>query len=471
MLNIYITQTIKNIFPFSPTGLQMDFFEKISTYLLDSNSRKVFILKGYAGTGKTSAVAALVKAMKKNKMKIILLAPTGRAAKVFSGYADTPAWTIHKHIYRQKSEADGEGEFVLDFNKAKDTLFVIDEASMLSDEDTYSPFGSGRLLSDVFRFIFERENNNKLLLIGDTAQLPPVGLEMGHALDSSYIVDTFDYEVEEVVLTEVIRQELDSGILKNATSLRENLRNKTTNELSLAESVDVKHIKGGELIEELSDAYGKEGIEETIVITRSNKRANAYNEGIRRTILYRESEVAVGDYLMVVKNNYYWKDEEHKLDFIANGEIAEITVFKRIEELYGFRFADVSLRFISYDVEIETKILLDTLTSESPALSRDENKQLYFNVLEDYVKIRGKKKRQKALRENPYFNALQVKFAYAITCHKSQGGQWSSVFVDQGYLTDDMLGDEYYRWLYTAVTRAKKKLYFVNFQEKYKKTE
>ncbi|PVX49368.1 exodeoxyribonuclease-5 [Balneicella halophila] len=470
MLNKYISESIKKFFPHTPTDLQLDFFDRISNYLLDRNSNKVFILKGYAGTGKTSAVAALVKAMKKQKMKIILLAPTGRAAKVFSGFANTPTWTIHKHIYRQKSDEDGMGDFVLNFNKARNTLFIIDEASMLSDEDTYSPFGSGRLLTDVFRFIFETGNNNKLLLVGDTAQLPPVGLELGHALDASYIYETFHYSVEEITLKEVIRQEFDSGILENATSLRKKLTANETDTLKLSESFDVMHITGGELIERLSDSYSKEGVEETIVITRSNKRANGYNEGIRKTILYREDEVAVGDYLMVVKNNYYWKDDEAKLEFIANGEIAEITAFKRIEELYGFRFAEVSLRFVNYDIEIETKILLDTLTSQSPALSREENKQLYLNVLEDYADLTNKKKRQKAMRENPYFNALQVKFAYAITCHKSQGGQWDVVFVDQGYLTDDMLGDDYYRWLYTAVTRAKKKLFFVNFQEKYRTT-
>lgn len=468
MLNKYITKTIKKVFPFRPTVLQEDFFEQVGEYLLEQDSDKVFILKGYAGTGKTSAVAALVKTMKEHKMRVVLLAPTGRAAKVFSEYAAAPAWTVHKHIYRQQSENEGEGNFVLDFNKAKDTLFIVDEASMLSDEETYSPFGSGRLLSDVFRFVFDTQNNNKLLLVGDTAQLPPVGLELSHALDAVYIKDVFHYRVQEVVLTEIIRQQANSGILKNATRLREGLQNNEMNTLLLTENVDVKHITGGELIEELSEAYGKSGLEETIVITRSNKRANAYNEGIRRTILDKEDEISVGDYLMIVKNNYYWKDEERKLDFIANGEIAEIIKFKRTEELYGFRFASVTLRFVNYDVSIDCKVILNTLTAEAPALSREENKQLYFNVLEDYLDIKNKKKRQKSLRENEYFNALQIKFAYAITCHKSQGGQWDVVFVDQGYLTDEMLGADYYRWLYTATTRAKQRLYFVNFQEKYR---
>ncbi|MBS9768834.1 MAG: AAA family ATPase [Flavobacteriaceae bacterium] len=468
MLNKYIFNTIKNVFSFEPTVFQNRFFEEIGEYLLEEKVDKVFILKGYAGTGKTSAIAGLVKAMQKLKMKVILLAPTGRAAKVFSEYANFPAWTVHKHIYRQKEEDEGMGYFDLNFNKAKDTLFIVDEASMLSDEETYSPFGSGRLLTDLFRFVFDSQNNNKLLLVGDTAQLPPVGLEISHALDANYIKDTFYYKVQEVVLTEVIRQGADSGILENATSLREKLLNGQTTDLQLTENFDVKHINGGELIECLEDTYNKEGMEEAIVITRSNKRANAYNEGIRRTILWREEEVAVGDLVMIVKNNYYWKDDEKKLDFIANGEIAEITKFKRIEELYGFRFAEVVLYFVNYDVKIETKILLNTLTAEAPALSREEMRVLYTNVLEDYQHLTTKKQRQKAMRENPYFNALQVKFAYAITCHKSQGGQWNTVFIDQGYLTDEMLGNEYYRWLYTAVTRAKKQLYLVNFQEKYR---
>lgn len=468
MLNKYITKTIKKVFPFIPTKFQECFFEEISDYILEQDSDKVFILKGYAGTGKTSVVAALVQSMRQHKMRVVLLAPTGRAAKVFSEYAKYPAWTVHKHIYRQQSEDEGIGNFVLDFNRAKDTLFIIDEASMLSDEETYSPFGSGRVLYDVFKFIFDTQNNNKLLLVGDTAQLPPVGLELSHALDANYISECFHYKIKEVILTEVIRQKKNSGILHNATLLREQIEQETTNILCLKENIDVRHIGGNELIEELSDAYAREGLEETIVITRSNKRANTYNEGIRRTILDKESEVAVGDYVMIVKNNYYWKDDEKKLDFIANGEIAEITQFKRTEELYGFRFAEVCLRFVNYEVEIDTKILLNTLTAEAPALSREENKQLYINVLEDYLDIKSKKKRLKALRENEYFNALQVKFAYAITCHKSQGGQWDTVFIDQGYLTDEMLGADYFRWLYTAVTRAKKKLFFVNFQEKYK---
>lgn len=468
MLNKFIFETIKKNFPFQPTRLQNTFFEKISEYLVEREMEKLLIIRGYAGTGKTTVIASLVKAMHELKMRVVLLAPTGRAAKVFSEYAEFPAWTVHKYIYRQSAEEDGEGSFVLDFNKSKDTLFIVDEASMLSDENTFSPFGSGCLLSDLFHFIFNSQNNNKLLLVGDTAQLPPVGLEVSHALDANYISQNFHFDVEELVLTEVLRQEADSGILKNATDLRQQLLSKDVDRLVLTEADDVKHINGGELIEELNDAYNRNGFEETIVITRSNKRANAYNNGIRQTLLDREEEFCSGDLIMVVKNNYYWKDSEKKIDFIANGEIAEVVKFRKMEEMYGFRFADVVLRFVNYDVEVEAKILIDTLMAEAPSLSRDDLKRLYYSVMEDYQDLKSKKKRQKALRENPYFNALQVKFAYAITCHKSQGGQWDTVFVDQGYLTDDMLGNDYCRWLYTAITRAKKKLYFVNFQDKYK---
>lgn len=470
MLNNYIKKSIKNQFNYKLTHFQTIFIDLVSKFLLEINSSDIFLLKGYAGTGKTTVVSALVKALRENKMKTILLAPTGRAAKVFGNYAECSAFTIHKHIYRQRSEVDGEGEFELDFNKSRDTLFIIDEASMLANDEGYSPFGSGNLLDDVIKYIYLGKRNNKLLLVGDIAQLPPVGLEVSHALDTEYLEMRYQINTREVQLTEIIRQKRNSEILTNATRLRTYLTENKQGELFLsADGVDVKHISGEDLIEELSDAYGKSGQEETLVITRSNKRANAYNEGIRRMILYKESEIASGDYLMIVKNNYFWKDDNKKMDFIANGEIAEVKQFFRSEELYGFRFADVVLRFVNYDIEMETKILLDTLTSEAPALTREQNKIFYYKVLEDYEHLKNKKARQKALRENLYFNALQVKFSYAITCHKSQGGQWDIVFIDQSYLVEEMLTADYYRWLYTAITRAKRKLFFVNFKEEYRK--
>lgn len=470
MLNNYIKKSIKNQFHYKFTHFQAVFVDLVSEFLLKVNSSDIFILKGYAGTGKTTIVSALVKALRSNNMKTILLAPTGRAAKVFGNYAEYPAFTIHKHIYRQRSEVDGMGEFELDFNKSRDTLFIIDEASMLANDGGYSLFGSGNLLDDVIKYVYREGKNNKLLFVGDIAQLPPVGLDVSHALDSVYLQTRYHINTQEVELTEIIRQESNSEILTNATRLRNYLTENKQGELYLsADNVDVKHITGEDLVEELSDAYGKYGQEETLVITRSNKRANAYNEGIRRTILYKESEIASEDYLMVVKNNYFWKDDNKKMDFIANGEIVEVVQFLRAEEVYGFRFADVVLRFVNYDIELETKILLDTLTSEAPALTTEQNKMFYYKVLEDYEHLKNKTDRKKAVRENLYFNALQVKFAYAITCHKSQGGQWDTVFIDQSYLVEEMLNADYYRWLYTAVTRAKKKLFFVNFREEYQK--
>lgn len=469
MLNKYISKTIKNNFPFTPTNSQTLFCDKISEYILDDNSINIFILKGYAGTGKTTTIATLVKALKEQKIRTILLAPTGRAAKVFGEYAETPAWTIHKHIYRQQSENEGMGFFSLDYNKAKNTLFIVDEVSMLADEDNInSAFGTGNLLNDLIRFVFN-DKNNKLLLVGDTAQLPPVGLTLSHALNKTYINEQYNIDTNEITFTEVIRQKNDSYILHNATKLRQQISNNTIGELNIyLNNTEVKAIKGNELIEELSDAYSSFGIDETLVITRSNKRANAYNEGIRRTILYKESEISKGDFIMIVKNNYFWKDDEKKIDFIANGEIAEVCHVYNTEEIYGFRFVDIDIRLINYNLEIKVKVLLETLSTNTPALSYEQNKELYRNIItEEYPHIKNKKQLHKKIRENDFFNALQVKFAYAITCHKSQGGQWDTVFIDQGYLTDEMLNSEYYRWLYTAITRAKKRLFFVNFQEKY----
>lgn len=468
MLNKHISTTIKKSFSFELTEHQEFFFDRIGCYITENAEDKIFLLKGYAGTGKTTSIGALVKALKTQKIRTVLLAPTGRAAKVFGEYAKTSAWTIHKYIYRQESESDGMGSFSLNYNKSRDTLFIVDEASMLADEENYtSPFGTGNLLGDLLQFVFNNKNN-KLLLVGDSAQLPPIGLNISHALNGEYIQKHYGFEVEEVVFKEVIRQSVDSDILLNATNLRVKLANKESANLRLQTgSKDVRSIMGGELIEELTDAYASFGLEETLVITRSNKRANAYNEGIRRTILYKETEIASGDYLMIVKNNYFWKDEEEKLDFIANGEIAEVLTLRKIEVLYGFRFADVDLRLVNYDMELNVKILLDTLTANTPALSYEQNKELYNAVAADYPNIKNRKRLLKKVRENTYFNALQVKFAYAITCHKSQGGQWDCVFVDQGYLTDEMVDADYYRWLYTAITRAKKRLYFVNFQDRY----
>ncbi len=471
MLYNHIGDIIKKHFPHQPTKPQSLFVTKVSEYLGVSNSSQIFILKGFAGTGKTTTVAALVKGLKELKVQTVLLAPTGRAAKVLGSYAKKNAFTIHKEIYRQQSDSEGQGKFVLNFNKHSDTVFIVDEASMISNESTANTsFGTGRLLDDLIEFIFADNRRNKLILVGDTAQLPPIGLPLSHALDKEYLEQHYYMDVHESFLDEVVRQAQDSGILYNATAIRNLLDNENSDSLALytAQFSNIAHINGGELVETIENAYSKYGTDNTIVITRSNKRANKFNEGIRRMILHKEEEVSRGDYLMIVKNNYFWHGKEKKNAFIANGEIAEVVKFKKQEDLYGFRFADIRIRLVDYDdLELDVKIVLDTLTIEAPSLSYEANRQLYFAVSEDYQHIKSKAKRWKAMQEDPYFNALQVKFSYAITCHKSQGGQWDCIFLDQGYLAEEMLDTSYYRWLYTAFTRASKQLYLVNFDPQY----
>jgi exodeoxyribonuclease-5 len=470
MLSNHLKDTFLKEFSHDPTENQEFLFDQLASFFVNLGNDKVFLLKGYAGTGKTSAISAVVNALKKLKIKSILLAPTGRAAKVFSQYAKQPAYTVHKKIYRQRSSSDGFGSFALDRNLHKDTFFIVDEASMISvSTNENSIFGSGRLLDDLIEYVYTGTNCH-LILIGDTAQLPPIGLDVSPALDASTL-EEYNLEVSEVVLTQVVRQSENSGILKNATSLRKELTDSMFfdefPEL-IAGHDDVVRISGEDLIEEINNAYDKHGLENVIIINRSNKRANKYNEGIRNSILYKDSRIGVGDFIMVVKNNYYWSETIEELDFIANGDIAEIIKIFDYQDLYGFRFADIRIRLVDYnDIELDVKILLDTLTIETASLSMEENKKLYFSVLEDYEDIKGKKEKTKKVRENPYFNALQVKFSYAITCHKAQGGQWKIVFLDQGYMTKEMLGREYVRWLYTAFTRAVEKIYLINFPDKY----
>jgi exodeoxyribonuclease-5 len=400
-----------------------------------------------------------------------LLAPTGRAAKVLSVYSGKAASTIHKKIYRQKTQNDDFAEFVVDKNLHKNTLFIVDESSMISNSAfDNSPFGSGRVLDDLIKYVFEGVGC-KLMLVGDTAQLPPVGLVLSPALDSS-VLKSMGVDVVEIELTDVVRQSEKSGILHNATLLRNRINEKLTGypKLELDNFNDIIRVSGTDLIEEIDSCYGKYGVENTIVVCRSNKRANRFNEGIRRSILWKEEELSTGDLLMVVKNNYYWLSEEDKqyTDFIANGDIVEITRIRKHKELYGFRFADVTVRFLDYpELEIDVNIILDTLTSETASLSKEQNSKLFYSVMEDYSDLKTKREKIKAIKENMYFNALQVKFSYAVTCHKAQGGQWNSVFVDQGWLKDDMLDVEYLRWLYTAFTRPMEKLYLVNFNKEF----
>lgn len=452
-------------FDFSPgqkkaVGLFIRFF-------FERHEDGVFLLQGYAGTGKTSLVAAIINTLLAFEYKVVLLAPTGRAAKVFSSYAGHPAFTIHKKIYRQKSATDGEGAFNLGFNAGADTLFFVDEASMISNTDSESNFGSGCLLDDLMEFVYNGRNN-RLVLIGDTAQLPPVGLDISPALDKRELEAAYAVKVVEANLTEVMRQAEESGILYNATCIRELIGSGEERlKLKAGKFPDVFKINGGELLEEIDSCYGKYGEEETLIVCRSNKRANRFNEGIRRTILYREEDFCSGDRIMIVKNNYFWGEDYDKIDFIANGDMATVRRTGKRVELYGHCFLKANLSIDGYEEEVSAWVMLDTLMADSPALTYEQNRDFYRAIEADYADIPAKKKRYEKIRENEYYNALQIKFAYAVTCHKAQGGQWDAVFIDQGYLPDDMLNDEYWRWLYTAVTRARERVYFINFKEEF----
>jgi exodeoxyribonuclease V len=454
----------------NPTPGQKEMIDCLATYIADpgSVSETLFLLKGYAGTGKTSTISALVRVLDELKIKFVLLAPTGRAAKVLSKQSGKLASTIHKKIYRQQSGPDGSAKFSLDRNLSKNAIFIVDEASMISNlPQDQNIFGSGYLLSDLISYI-TGGFKCKLIIAGDTAQLPPVGLTMSPALEETEL-NLFGMDVISMELTEVVRQSVNSGILENATFIRNLIPGKPANGFWTIKTKgfqDVIQLGGEQLIEEISNCYRKIGMQDTIVITRSNKRANQFNQGIRRTILYQEEQLMRGDLLMIVKNNYHWSAQHEDLDFIANGDIAEIIRIKKYEERYGFHFANVVLRLIDYgDLEIECKILLETLTVEAPALTAEENKRLYDEISVDYSEIRNKRERWEKMREDPYFNALQVKYSYAVTCHKAQGGQWKAVFLDHGYLTAEMIDREFLRWLYTAFTRAEERLYLVNFHK------
>ncbi len=431
------------------------------------------VLRGSAGTGKTTLAAAIVKAMLQLKQKIVLMAPTGRAAKVFSLYAGCPAYTIHRRIYRQKTAGDLSA-FTLSPNLNRDTLFIIDEASMIASASLNDTFGSGSLLDDLVQYVYSGPNC-RMLLIGDTAQLPPVGEEESPALMLP-VLQGYGLIVHECNLTEVLRQSQQSGILYNATIVREMITHNEMTQLpqiQLHGFADITVVPGDELIESLVTSYSRMGIDETIVITRSNKRANIYNEGIRRTVLDRDSELCRNDQLMVVKNNYNVSTTtplnppeggKEGGSGVFNGDRCVVQRVRNVRELYGFRFADATLLFPDYDdAELTTTVILDTLTSESPALTREQQTQLYNKVMEDYADVPYKADRIKKLKSDPYYNALQIKFGYAVTCHKAQGGQWSHVYIDQGYMTDDMLTPDYIHWLYTALTRATDHVFLVNW--------
>lgn len=442
-------------FRLTPTAEQAEAVRVFADFMSTRDSRVVMLLRGSAGTGKTTLAAAIVRGMMTLKQKLVLLAPTGRAAKVFSLYAGNPAYTIHRHIYREKSMG---GSFELNFNKHRDTLFVVDEASMISNQGLgETAFGSGCLLDDLMSFVYGGDANCRLLLIGDAAQLPPVGETESPAL-TAFTLRAYGMTVYEADLNEVLRQSQESGILYNATLIRNSLF-PTLPKVCLG-FPDIRVVPGDELIESLATSYSQVGQDGTIVITRSNKRANIYNQGIRNTVLDREDELCRGDRLMIVKNNYFWRKNE----FIANGDMVVVQRVRHIHEMHGFRFADITMTFPDYDdYELTATTLLDTLTSEAPALTRDQQDQLFNKVMEDYADIPLKADRMRKIKEDRYYNALQVKFAYAVTCHKAQGGQWQHVYIDQGYMTDDMLTPDYLHWLYTAFTRATEKLFLVNW--------
>lgn len=465
-------------FGFPPTQEQAHALEVFAEFLTDRDPHAVMILRGSAGTGKTTLSGAIVRTLKEIHQKVMLLAPTGRAAKVFSLNSGSPAYTIHRRIYREKSFSGVEGQFNLNDNLYTDTLFMVDEASMIANMGLGGmSFGSGCLLDDLVHFVYQGRND-RLLLIGDKAQLPPVGQEESPALHAA-MLEGYGLKVYECDLNEVLRQSGESGILYNATMIRQMITHDDITQLPkihFAGYSDIKPMPGAELIEALADSYHHVGLDDTIVVTRSNKRANIFNQGIRNMVLDREEELSQGDILMIVKNNYYWMEEERKSNnklqsndipaFLANGDRAKVLKVRRRIDLYGFRFATLLLQFPDYDnYELEATVLLDTLTSEAPALTHEQQEQLFHQIEEDYQDIPLKADRMKAIRQDQFFNALQVKFAYAVTCHKAQGGQWAHVYVDQGYMTDDMLNPDYIHWLYTAFTRATEMLYLVNWPE------
>ena len=460
---------LKNDFPHETTLKQDVVLQQLAKFILEDKKESLFMLKGYAGTGKTTLMGTLVKNLALIKRQAILLAPTGRAAKVISNYSGRQAQTIHRNIYYPKKTSNGGVAFQLKQNKSRNTLFIIDEASMIPDTPSDSKlFENGSLLDDLLLYVYSGQGC-KILFIGDTAQLPPVKLDVSPALNAATLELNFNKEVIEIELDEVVRQAADSGILMNATVIREQLHSKYYEDFKFETDGFkdiIRLVDGHEIMDAINDAYSDLGQEETVIIVRSNKRANLYNQQIRSRILFKEEELASGDFLMVVKNNYFWLDNTSEAGFIANGDIVEVLEIFAIKELYGFRFAEVKVRMVDYPNQkaFETVVMLDTITAETPSLPYEESNKLYQEVMRDYDNEKSKYKRFLSVKNNKYFNALQVKFSYAITCHKSQGGQWQKVFVEQPYLPNGMDSD-YLRWLYTAVTRAQGQLYLIGFKD------
>ena len=462
---------IKSKFPFQPTEKQDIVLLQLSDFIFNVKPNVLYLLKGYAGTGKTSIIGTIVSNLWQAKISAVLLAPTGRAAKVISNYSKKEAFTIHKKIYFPKKEKGGGVKFVMQPNKHRNTIFIVDEASMIPDAPSDSKlFENGSLLDDLMSYVYSG-HKCKLLLIGDKAQLPPVKSDLSPALDAHKLDLNYNKNVKSLELDEVVRQEQDSGILANATELRAVL------ETSFYDSFKfnvkpfndiVRLVDGYEIMDAINDSYSNDGYEETAIIVRSNKRANQYNQQIRNRILFNESELSAGDYLMVVKNNYFWIKPTTEAGFIANGDIVEVLEIFNIKELYGFKFAEVKIKMVDYPRmrPFETVLLLDTISAESASLTYEESNRLYQEVSKDYINEVSNYKRFLGVKNNKFFNALQVKFSYAITCHKSQGGQWNTIFVEQPYLPEGPDRD-YIRWLYTAVTRAKEKLYLIGFRDEF----
>ncbi len=478
MLSDFFLECFRREFPYELTPKQKEVVESLYKFIFDNNPLGIYILRGYAGTGKTLIISALVRVMKKIEKDVVLLAPTGRAAKVFSINAGIPAYTIHKQIYRQKTFSSEQTHFELDRNTFQNTLFIVDESSMISSQtDEYSLFGSGNVLHDLLNYVYHSKGC-RILFVGDNAQLPPVGDDRSPALQAAELTE-LGFEVDGFQLQEVMRQAKDSGILLNASMLRKKISN---NDVFNPPTIkfgytDINRISGDEIVEKLQESFEKVGQEQTIVLTRSNKQANAYNQGIRSYLFGREEGLQRGDMIMIVRNNYFWteqlaislkrkkSEQTVPMDFIANGDIAEVLSVENILEYYGLHFADISLRFPDYnDFEMHhIRVILETLTSDGPALAADKEHELYMGVSEDYADEKTKKERLKKIRLDPNYNALQIKYAYAVTCHKAQGGQWKNVFLDQGWLPSDGIDVNYFRWLYTAFTRPIEQLNLISW--------